>query len=70
MKKIVFCTIVCALFLTSCDDFLDMTPPTQADAKLLVGNSSDAQVIMNGIMRRMIDDSYYGRLMILYADSK
>ncbi|MCL1974419.1 MAG: RagB/SusD family nutrient uptake outer membrane protein [Bacteroidetes bacterium] len=48
-----------------------MKPTSQADAKSAVGTAADAQVIMNGIMRKMLGDgSYYGRNMFLYADAK
>lgn len=70
MKKNIICTIFCLLALVSCSDFLDMKPTNQADSSSSVGTAEDAQVIINGLMRKMTSSSYYGRNMILYADAK
>jgi len=70
MKKILLYTLACALIITSCDDFLDVKPTNQADAKSSIGNVSDAQVMMNGLMRGMVSSNYYGFYLFLYADSK
>ena len=70
MKKILLYTISCALFFTSCEDFLDVKPTNQADAKSSITSVGDAQVMMRGIFRNFISGSYYGRNMFLYADAK
>jgi len=72
MKKILLYTISCVLLLTSCDSFLDVKPTNQVDinATVVVATERDAQVIMNGLMRKMIESVYYGRNMFLYADAK
>jgi hypothetical protein len=58
------------LILTSCSDFLDVKPTNQADSASSIATAEDAQVIINGLMRKMTSSSYYGRNMILYADAK
>jgi hypothetical protein len=58
------------LILSSCEKFLDVKPTNQADSKSSVGTAADAQVMMAGIMSRMVSSSYYGRNMFLYADAK
>lgn len=56
--------------LSSCKDFLDMTPTNSADADQAIKTPKDAAVIMNGIMRSMTSSSYYGRDFLIYGDAK
>lgn len=71
MKKI---NIILALFLTlvfaSCEGFLDVKPSNQGDSASSIKTAADANVFMNGIMRKMSSGSYYGRNFILYGDVK
>lgn len=72
MKKInIILYIFCAVaIITSCKGFLDIPPSNQGDASTAIQDENDAQVFMNGIMRRMSSGAYYGRNFILYADAK
>lgn len=71
MKKItIILFAVCALLLSSCKGFLDVKPTNQADASTSIQTAADAQVFMNGIMRKMSSSSYYGRNFIMYGDTK
>lgn len=58
------------MILSSCSDFLNVEPTNQADSSSSIATAADAQVIMNGLMRKMTSASYYGRNMFLYADAK
>ena len=71
MKKLnIFLITLCVIALTSCDKFLDEKPSNQADSSTSIMNTKDAQVIINGIMRKLSSSSYYGRNFILYGDTK
>jgi SusD family. len=56
--------------ITSCEDFLDVKPTNQADSSTSVENAKDAQVMLNGIIRKLSSSSFYGRNFILYGDTK
>lgn len=72
IKKIFNIFIVAALSLVtfSCDDFLDRKPTNQGDSDSAIQSLRDAEVAMNGIIRKMTSSSYYGRNFILYGDVK
>jgi starch-binding outer membrane protein, SusD/RagB family len=71
MKKInTILFVICALALSSCKGFLDVTPTNQADASTSIQTAADAQVFMNGIMRKMSSSAYYGRNLFMYGDAK
>ena len=71
MKKInIILFAICALSLASCKGFLDVTPTNQAEASTSIQTAADAQVFMNGIMRKMSSSSYYGRNLFMYGDAK
>lgn len=71
MKKLnIILFAVCLISLASCKDFLDVKPTNQADASTSIQTGADAQVFMNGIMRKMSSSSYYGRNFFMYADAK
>lgn len=71
MKKInILLIAVCTLLFASCEGFLDVPPTNQADAATSIQTAADADVFMNGIMRKMSSSSYYGRNMFLYGDAK
>ncbi len=71
MKTTKILSILCGLFLiVSCNNFLDVPPSNQADATTAINNDKDAQVFMNGILRKMASSNYYGRNFILYGDAK
>lgn len=72
IKQIFNIFIVAALVLVtfSCDDFLDREPTNQSDSKSSVTSTRDAEVMMNGIMRKMSSYAYYGRNFIMYGDIK
>lgn len=64
------CLFVTALCLVSCDSFLNMQPTDSANADEAIATVQDVQVAINGIMRAMTADVYYGRNIMLYADAK
>ncbi|MDR0660724.1 MAG: RagB/SusD family nutrient uptake outer membrane protein [Prevotellaceae bacterium] len=73
MKKIItiFAAIICVMHFSSCENFLDVYPTNSTKEEMLeIRTGSDADVMMNGIMREMTSGSYYGRNMMLYADAK
>ena len=72
IKNIFNLFVVAALaFVTvSCDDFLDREPSNQSDSKSSVTSLRDAEVMMNGIMRKMSSYAYYGRNFVMYGDVK
>lgn len=57
--------------LVSCEnDFLDVPPTNSGESSTAIESVEDAQVMLNGIMRRMTDLSYYGRNFIVYAEAR
>ena len=71
MKKInILLIAICAIFVVSCKDFLDVKPSQYASSESSISSPADAQVFLNGIMRRMSSTIYYGRNMFMYADIK
>lgn len=71
MKKIYsIITLTCTLLLASCNSFLNEEPSNATTADNAIGNATDAQVIINGIMRTMTSASYYGRNFFMYGDAK
>jgi hypothetical protein len=71
MKKInIIITVLGILLLASCEDFLDVKPSNYAAAETSITNANDAKVAMNGLMRKMTDEDYYGREFVIYGDAK
>jgi Uncharacterized enzyme of heme biosynthesis len=71
MKKIaILLSLFCALTLTSCEGFLDMAPTNQADSSTCITSEADAQVMLNGLMRKLTGSSLYGNNILLYGDAK
>lgn len=71
MKKINLLIIaISMIFMVSCEGFLDVAPTNQADSSTAITSTSDAQVMLNGIMRKLTSSSFYGRNFILYGDAK
>lgn len=63
--------IAAMLLISACGkDFLDVKPTDSADAATSIQTAKDAKVIMNGIMRNMLNSNYYGRNFQMYADVK
>jgi hypothetical protein len=56
--------------LSSCDDFLNLKPTDSAAAEGAINTIDDARVMINGVLRSMTSDYYYGNNMLLYADAK
>lgn len=69
MKKYLYLVVI-VVCLISCDSFLNMQPTSSANANGAIADAQDAQVAINGIMRAMTADTYYGRNMVMYADAK
>ena len=71
MKKIyTILAILCALTLTSCQDFLDWPPTDSASAETSITSVSDAEIMLTGVMNKLTSSSYLGRNMFMYADTK
>ena len=71
MKKIaIILSIFCALTLVSCEGFLDVSPSNQADSSTCITSEADAQVMLNGLMRKMTSSSYYGQNFLLFGDAR
>jgi len=71
MKKItIILTVLGAMLITSCEDFLDVKPSNLANSETSITNANDAKVAINGLMRKMASSSYYGRNFVIYGDAK
>lgn len=72
-KKHILATALIAMVIaiTSCSkSFLDVPPTNQGDANDFIKTANDAKIAINGISRKMISSSYYGRTFMLYGDAK
>ena len=71
MKKIaIILSFCCVLAFVSCEGFLDVSPSNQADSSTCITSESDAQVMINGLMRKMTSSSYYGQNFMLFGDAR
>lgn len=71
MKKINILWIgLIVLSLTSCKKFLDVKPTNSIESDNAIQTPSEAQVMINGLMRYMTNSDYYGRNFMLYGDAK
>ena len=71
MKKITtIITVLGVLLLASCEDFLNVKPSNYAAAETSIINAADAEVAINGLMRKMTSSNYYGRNFVIYGDAK
>ena len=71
MKNIkILITILSIVLLSSCSDFLDVKPTNSAASETSITNANDAKVAINGLMRSMVNFSYYSRNFIMYGDAK
>lgn len=71
MKKInILLAVLCMVVFSSCNGFLDVKPSNYADSSTSIQSAADAEVMINGLMRKMTSSSYYGREMLLYGDAK
>lgn len=71
MKKItIILTVLGAMLITSCEDFLDVKPSNLANSATSITNAADAKVAINGLMRKMTSVSYYGRNFVIFGDAK
>ncbi len=71
MKKItIILTVLGAMLMTSCEDFLDVQPSNLANSETSITNAADAKVAINGLMRKMTSYEYYGRNFVIFGDAK
>ncbi|MHC1779437.1 MAG: RagB/SusD family nutrient uptake outer membrane protein [Bacteroidales bacterium] len=71
MKKInILLTILGIALLSSCEGFLDVKPSNSAAAETSITTAADANVVINGLMRKMSSSDYYGRNFMIYGDAK
>lgn len=71
MRKInILLAAICVVLISSCSGFLDKKPTNQADSSTNITNSHDAQVMINGVMSKMLSSSYYGRNFLLWGDGR
>lgn len=68
---VIITALIMTVGFTSCeDDFLDVQPTNAGESSTAVESVADAQVVINGIMRKMTDLNYYGRDFIVYAEAR
>lgn len=71
MKKTNIIWVALLVFaFSSCKDFLDVQPTNSGDSNTSIQTAADADVMINGMMRRMTSSSYYGRNFVMYGDVK
>ncbi|MEG0891602.1 MAG: RagB/SusD family nutrient uptake outer membrane protein [Bacteroidales bacterium] len=71
MKKFnIILMMFCFFAIASCDSFLNMEPTNSGNAETSIKTVKDAEVFINGLMRKMSSSSYYGRNFIMYGDAK
>ncbi|MDR3268382.1 MAG: RagB/SusD family nutrient uptake outer membrane protein [Tannerella sp.] len=72
MKKIfiIAAAVILSAGMSSCDDFLELNPTDSASAEGAIHTAADAKVMINGVMRSMTSEYYYGKDMFLYGDVK
>lgn len=71
MKKLFIASCISiSIVVSSCSNFLDVTPTNMGDSNTSIQTAADAKVIMNGLMSKMANVDYYGRNFPLYADAK
>lgn len=71
MKRInIIGLLVIALLFSSCKDFLNVEPTNSGDAGTAIKTAADAKIMINGLMSKMANGSYYGRNFPLYGDVK
>ena len=71
MKKItIILTVLGLMLITSCEEFLDVKPSNYAASETSITNAADAEVAINGLMRKMTSSLYYGRNFVIYGDAK
>lgn len=69
--KTILILVIISAFMSSCSDFLDMTPSNSIDASgTTISTVTDAQMVMSGIMSNLVSPNLYGRNFLLYADAK
>lgn len=59
MKKIIY-SLLSALLLTGCQQFLTVQPDLQVDQSQAIINASTAEAAVNGLYNRLGSDGYYG----------
>lgn len=63
MKKIIYILLGCSLMLSSCDDWLDVTPKTNVEEQDLFKNEQGFKEALTGVYIKMSETSLYGREM-------
>lgn len=69
-KKTIFTYMLAGLSLFSCKDFLDVKPSNSTDSSVTIQTLADAKVMTNGLLRALVNASYYGRNFMIYGDAK
>jgi len=64
------CFVMALGTLSSCGKFLNEQPTNSSNAESAISTLTDAEVVLNGIMRTMSGKDYYGRNFFLYGDVK
>lgn len=62
--------MIISSIVSSCQGFLDMEPTNSKRVFVSINSVSDAKTAMNGVLREMTSDSYYGRNFFIYGDAK
>ncbi|MGJ1204953.1 RagB/SusD family nutrient uptake outer membrane protein [Sphingobacterium lactis] len=69
-KNSLYIIALASLTMFSCKDFLDVAPTNSIEASTSIQTVEDAQVMINGLNRKLTAATLYGRNMLLYADAK
>ena len=70
MKRYILLVLATAVLAVSCEKFLNMQPSNSGNAETAIQNPRDAEIILNGVLRKMSSSSYYGRNFIVCGDAK
>ena len=69
-KKSLYIIALASLSLFSCKGFLDVEPTDSIEVTSTIKTVEDAQVMINGLIRKLGSSTLYGRNLMLYGDTK
>ena len=70
MKRYILLVLATVALAVSCEKFLNMQPSNSGNAETAIQSPRDAEILLNGVLRRMSSSSFYGRNFIVYGDAK
>lgn len=69
INKIYIIGILGILSFTSCEDFLNVSSPSQADADFVFSNTDDALKVLNGVYAEFCEDPFTSRMSCVWAQN-